>query len=198
MPLTSQIAMRRTALAVTAFLVLSLPAWTSPQRTIPQGSVEFTIGSYSMNEPRFEAVYPSGGLMTGFTLSSAVASNVNIYLDIKYYSRQGATTFTKEKSTFYMVPLDLGVRYIYPLGLFHPYLGAGLDFYFFYEDNPIGTVLDYTNGFHITGGTYLRFLQNVPLMVNVRLKYTWAKAENGTVPIQLGGFEFGAGLAFAF
>jgi outer membrane protein W len=127
-----------------------------------------------------------------------VASNVNIYLDIKYYSREGVTTFTKEKTTFYMVPIDLGVRYIYPLGLFNPYLGAGIDFYFYYEDNPIGTELSHTNGFHITGGTYLRFAQNVPLMLNARLKYTWAKAENGPVAVQLGGFELGIGLAFTY
>jgi hypothetical protein len=189
--------MKRTALAVTACLSLGLSALASPQRTIPQGSVEFTLGSYSMNEPRFEAVYPSGGLISGLTLSSAVASNVNLYLDIKYYSRQGVTTFTKEETTFYMVPLSLGARYIYPLGLFNPYLGAGLDFYFYYEES-FETELSSTNGFHITGGTYLRFLENVPLLVNVRLKYTWAKAGDEDVPVQLGGFEFGAGLAFTF
>jgi hypothetical protein len=196
--LTSQITIRKIALSLTAFLALNILTFSSPERTIRQGSVEFTLGSYSMNEPRFEAAYPSGGLMGGLTLSSAVASNVNFYLDIKYYSRQGTLTFSKEKTTFYMVPIDLGVRYIYPLGLFNPYLGAGLDFYFYYEDNPIGTVLNYTNGYHITGGTYLRFAKRVPVMVNFRLKYTWAKAEENTIPIQLGGFEYCAGLAFAF
>jgi outer membrane protein W len=186
------------ALSLTAFLALNILTFSSPERTIPQGSVEFTLGTYNMNEPRFEAAYPSGGLIGGLTLSSAIASNVNFYLDIKYYSRQGTLTFSKEKTTFYMVPIDLGLRYIYPLGLFHPYLGAGLDFYFYYEDNPIGTVLNYTNGYHITGGTYLRFVKSVPLMVNFRLKYTWAKAEEEANPIQLGGLEYSAGLAFAF
>jgi hypothetical protein len=196
--LTSQITIRKMALSLTAFLALNILAFSSPERTIPQGSVEFTLGTYNMNEPRFEAAYPSGGLMGGLTLSSAVASNVNFYLDIKYYSRQGTLTFSKEKTTFYMVPIDLGVRYIYPLGLFNPYLGAGLDFYFYYEDNPIGTVLNYTNGYHITGGTYLRFAKRVPVMVNFRLKYTWAKAEQNATQIQLGGLEYSAGLAFAF
>jgi outer membrane protein W len=196
--LTSQTTIRKIALSLTAFLALNILTFSSPERTIPQGSVEFTLGIYSMNEPRFEAAYPSGGVMGGLTLSSVVASNVNFYLDIKYYSRQGTLTFSKEKTTFYMVPIDLGVRYIYPLGFFNPYLGAGLDFYFYYEDNPIGTVLNYTNGYHITGGTYLRFAKRVPVMVNFRLKYTWAKAEQNATQIQLGGLEYSAGLAFAF
>ena len=189
---------KKATLFIAAFLALNSFIFPSVDRTIHQGSVEFTLGSYNMNEPRFEAVYPSGGLMSGLTLSSAVISNVNFYLDIKYYSREGTLTFSKEKTTFYMVPIDLGVRYIYPLGLFHPYFGAGLDFYFFYEDNPIGTVLNYTNGFHFTGGSYFRFAESIPLMLNVRLKYTWAKADENLNQVQLGGLEYCVGLAFVF
>jgi len=183
---------------LTAFLCLNIFIFPAGDRTIRQGSLEFTLGSYSMNEPRFEAVYPQGGLMGGLTLSSALFSNVNLYLDIKYYSRQGALTFSKEKTTFYMVPVDVGVRYIFPLGFLHPYLGAGFDFYFFYEDNVIGTTLNYTNGYHLTGGVYLRFAKSVPVMVNLRVKQTWAQAEENAISIQLGGFEYCAGLTFVF
>jgi hypothetical protein len=189
---------KKAALSLAAFLALNTLIFPSADRTIRQGSVEFTFGSYNMNEPRFEAAYPSGGPIGGLTLSSALASNINLYLDIKYYSRQGALTFSQEKTAFYMAPIDLGVRYIYPLGFFHPYLGAGLDFYFYYEDNPIGTVLNYANGYHITGGTYLRFVKSVPVMVNVRFKYTWAKTEQNAIQVQLGGLEYCLGLAFTF
>jgi hypothetical protein len=189
---------KKTMLLVAAFLAPSGLSFPSVDRTINQGSVEFTLGSYNMNEPRFDAVYPSGGMMSGLTLSSAVASNVNFYLDIKYYSREGTLTFSKEKTTFYLVPIDVGVRYIYPLGHFHPYFGVGLDFYFFYEDNPIGTVLNYTNGFHFTGGSYFRFAESIPVLLNARLKYTWAKADENLNEVQLGGLEYCLGLAFVF
>jgi hypothetical protein len=189
---------KKAAFSLAVTLALNVFAFSSSERTIRQGSVEFTLGGYAMNEPRFDAVYKSGGLMSGLSLSSAVVSDVNFYLDVKYYSREGELTFSKEKTTFYIVPISLGVRYIYPLGLFNPYLGAGLDFYFYYEENPIGTVLNYTNGFHIAGGTYIRISQSVPVLVNVRLKYTWANAEENSVSIQLGGFEYGVGVAFVF
>ena len=110
--------MKEAALSLVACFALSTFVFPSADRTIRQGSVEFTFGSYDMNESRFEAAYPSGGPIVGLTLSSAVASHLNIYLDIKYYSRHGALTFSQEKTEFYMVPIDLGLRYIFPLGFF--------------------------------------------------------------------------------
>jgi len=181
-----------------AFLGLNICLFPAADRAIRQGSVEFTLGSYSMNEPRFKAVYPEGGLIAGLTLSSALISNLNIYLDLKYYSRQGALTFSKEKTTLYIVPLDVGVRYIFPLGHFHPYLGAGLDFYFYYEDNAIGSALSSANGYHVTGGLYFRFAKGAPVMINLRLKHTWARAEEDGIAVQLGGLEYCAGLTFVF
>jgi hypothetical protein len=183
---------------------LSLPAFslTFPfsfqERPIRQGSVEVIFGSYNMNEPRFDAVYPGGGTMAGLGLSAAIASNVNFYLEIKSYIRKGTLTFTKEKTQFTLVPISLGVRYIFPFGIVNPYAGAGADFYFYYEDNPIGTVLNYTNGYHFLAGAYIRFLKNVPVLINLKLKYTTAKAEENSVKIQLGGLEYTAGLVFTF
>ena len=196
--MTKQADGKKAVITVAAVLSLSPVLFSSADRTIRQGSVELALGSYIMNEPRFEAAYPTGGPIGGLTLSSALISHINIYLDIKYYSRRGALTFSREKTVFYMVPIDVGVRYIYPLGFIHPYLGGGLDFYLYYEDNPIGTVLNYTNGYHVTGGAYLRFSRSVPVMVNLRLKYTSAKAKQDFVETQLGGFEYGLGLAFVF
>jgi hypothetical protein len=196
--LANRMSAKKAALFLAVSLALNIFAFSSSERTIRQGSVEFSLGGYAMNEPRFDAVYKSGGLMGGLSLSSAIVSNVNFSLDIRYYSREGELTFSKEKTTFYIVPISLGFRYIYPLGLFNPYLGAGLDFYFYYEENPIGTVLNYTNGYHIAGGTYIRVARSVPVLINLRLKYTWASAEENSVSIQLGGFEYGVGLAFTF
>ena len=198
MPLANRMNLKRAALLLAVSLCLHAFAFSSTERTIRQGSVEFTLAGYNMNEPRFDAVYEGGGLMSGVSLSSAVISNVNFYLDIKFYYREGKLTFSQEKTTLYIVPVTLGLRYIYPMGLFNPYLGAGLDFYFFYEENPIGTVLNHTNGLHIMGGTYIRPSKSVPVLLNLRLKYTTAKAEQNDVPIQLGGFEYGVGLAYTF
>jgi hypothetical protein len=189
---------KKGAFWLAAIIGLNVFAFPAADRAIRQGALEFTLGSYSMNEPRFKAVYPEGGLMAGLTFSSTLFSNLNLYLDLRYYSRQGELTFSQEKTKFYMVPLDIGVRYIFPLGTFHPYLGAGLDFYFYYEDNAIGTALNSADGYHIMGGLYFRFAKGAPILLNLRVKHTWARAEEDAIAVQLGGLEYGAGLTFVF
>ncbi len=183
------------ALVISLWSALSSPA---AERAIRQGSAELLLGTYHMNEPRFDAVYPSGGVMPGLALSVAIVSDLNLYLEAKYYFRQGELTYSKEKTDFYMIPVSLGVRYIFPLGMFNPYLGGGADYYFIDEENSIGTLLTSTPGYHLCGGVYVRFSQSVPLMLSLKAKYTWAQTANNDIQVQLGGLEYGAGLAFVF
>jgi hypothetical protein len=185
-------------LGILASSFLSVFSSAATEKAIRQGSVELLLGTYDMNEPRFDAVYPSGGIMPGLALSVAIVSDFNLYLEAKYYSRQGELTFSKEKTNFYMIPVSLGLRYIFPLGMFNPYLGGGVDYYFFNEDNPIGTLLTSTPGYHLSGGIYFRFSQSVPLMLGLKAKYTWARTTNNDIQVQLGGLEYGVGLTLVF
>lgn len=184
------------------FLLFSPPVFPLgslfKEKLIQQGSVEFLFGNYNMNEPRFEAVYPGGGIIAGLGLSSALISNVNFYLEIKAYTQEGTLTFTKEKTELRLVPISLGVRYIFPFGLLNPYAGGGVDFYLYYEDNPIGTVLNYANGYHFLTGIYVQPLKKVPVLINLKLKYTSARAEENAIQVQLGGVEYTASLTFIF
>jgi hypothetical protein len=163
-----------------------------------QGSLEVILGGYDMNEPRFDAVYPKGGLLAGLGASARIISNLNLYLEAKYWEREGELTFSREPTTFRLFPISLGVRYIFPLGVFNPYAGAGGDIYFYYEDNAIGTTINSASGYHATAGTYLRLSRNVPLMLNLKAKYTWVDTAEGDFEIKLGGFEYAVGLALAF
>jgi len=194
--LARKIDKRKGLVLLLAIFTLNALTFSQTERPIRQGSLELFVGSYSMNEPRFNEVYPKGGLMAGLGLSAAIASNFNIYLEAKYYNRTGKLTFSQEETKLALIPISLGGRYIFPLGLFNPYVGAGADLYFYYEKNPIGDVLNHTAGYHIMGGAYIRFLKTLPLMLNLKLKYTMAKATEKDV--QLGGFEYAAGLVFAF
>ncbi len=189
---------RKGIVLLAAIFILNALTFSATERPIRQGTVELIFGAYSMNEPRFDAVYNKGGLMAGFGLSASIVSNFNFYLDVQYYKRAGELSFSKEKTDFYLLPISLEVRYIYPLGLANPYVGAGGDFYFYYEDNPIGTVLNHTGGYHLSGGAYFRFSKAIPLLLNLKLKYTWAQATENNIKIQLGGFEYALALVFAF
>jgi hypothetical protein len=180
--------------------ILALYAFplSAQDRPILQGSIEVILGSYKMNEPRFDAVYPKGGLLAGLGASAAIVSNLNFYLEAKYWEREGALTFSKEKTRLWLVPISVGARYIVPLGIVNPYLGTGGDIYFYYEDNAIGRTANSATGYHVLGGFYLRFARSLPLMINLKVKYTWAKTTQDDFTIQLGGPEYAAGIALAF
>jgi hypothetical protein len=178
-------------------IVMTLIMAPLSRAAIKQGTIEFMMGRYSVSEPRFTAVYKEGGAVSGLILSAMLIRDFNFYLEIKYFKKTGLLTYTQEKSDFYLLPISLGVRYILPLGIFHPYAGAGGDFYIYYEKNPIGNVLNHTTGLHALGGVYVQF-GKLPFFLNLKLKYTRARAEEQGKTLQLGGWEYGAGLAFSF
>jgi hypothetical protein len=191
--------LKRAGLAgLAALTVLSFAAPRSASASIRQGTIEFLTGRCSISEPRFKTIYEDTGSIQGVSLSGSVFFNLNLYLDVKTLTRTGTLSFSKEKTTFRMVPISAGLRYILPLPIAHPYLGAGADWYFYNEDNPIETVLDATTGYHLLAGVYVHPFENVPLAVNLRIKFTKADAVMEGVPVSLGGTEYGVGFAIVF
>jgi len=189
---------RAGALVLAAVLVIAVRPLPAQERPIEQGSLDALLGRYSMKEPRFETVYPKGGLLAGLGASARIISNLNLYLEAKYWEREGGLTFSGEPTTFRLFPISLGARYIVPLGVINPYLGAGGDIYFYYEDNAIGTTANSATGAHATAGTYVRLSRDWPLMIHLKAKYTWIKASGADFDVELGGFEYLAGLSLAF
>ena len=177
-----------------ALLAPALPAAAS----LRQGTVEFLIGRNRVDEPRFAAVYKNNGPVVGVSFSGNLALNLNLYLDIKYMSRTGTLTYTKEKSTLSFLPISGGLRYIHPFRYVHPYVGVGTDVYFYYEENPIDTVVNAARGTHLLAGAYVQPLESVPLALNVRIKWTSAKTTEQERTINLGGLEYGLTVAFLF
>ena len=189
----------RTRLAGLAALVaLSIAAPRMASASIRQGTMEFLIGRSSISEPKFNTLYEKKGSIQGLSLSGSVFFNLNLYLDVKTLSRTGTLSFTKEKTTFRMVPISMGLRYILPTPIAHPYVGAGIDWYFYNEDNPIETVVDAATGYHLLAGVYLHPFESVPLAVNLRAKFTKADAVMEGVPVDLGGTELAVTFAIVF
>lgn len=163
-----------------------------------QGTLEFLTGRYQLDDPRFKAVYAENGPVYGLALSADLFSPVNFYLEIRYFQRHGFLTYTREKTRFHLLPLSTGVRAMLPVGILIPFIGAGADFYTYYEDNPIGTVLNFTHGYHFMAGLYLQ-AGRLPLFFSARVKYSRATAEEEKGRrIQLGGLETALGLGLIF
>jgi hypothetical protein len=181
--------------------VLASPASAATGR---QGAVEFIMGSYSISpspEPvgnLFEKIYGKAGTIRGVVLSSALVWNLDLYFELKEINKSGKLTYSGAKTTLILMPISLGLRYVQPLGIIQPYIGGGIDFYLFYENNPIGSVFNYVRGSHFLAGLYLQFSPSVPVLLNVRVKYTSATFNINNRQVALGGLEYGAGLGLAF
>jgi len=163
-----------------------------------QGTIEFFIGNYNMDEPRFEAVYQKGAIIKGIAFSASIFKYTNLYFEIKYFKKNGELTYTKEKTTLQLLPVSLGIRLIKKFGPFLPYIGGGGDLYFYHENNPIGTVLDYAKGYHFQGGIYFQLINKIPLLLGTKLKYTRVKTRENDITVQLGGFEYVGSIILLF
>lgn len=176
-----------------AFLLVSVSSASNEE-----GTVEFFFGKYYMEDARFKTVYQGKNSIQGIILSTSFIFDFNLYMEVKPFYKMGQLTYTKEKTEMVIVPVSFGARYILPLRWINPYFGGGGDYYLYYETNPIGTVMDYAIGYHLSGGVYFQFLRALPLRLNVRVKYTKADAIRKERAVELGGWEYGLGLAFVF
>ena len=169
------------------------------QTPVPrQGTVELYLGQYHIADPMFETIYHPGGSVQGIVLTANLVPNLDFYLEIKGMVKSGLLSYSKEKSDFVLFPISLGIRGSVSVSFFSPFAGAGLDTYVYYEKNPIGTTLNYARGWHVQAGFHIRLGKNVPILPMARIRYTHVKASSDGRTINLGGFEFGAGLAFTF
>ncbi|MCX6561132.1 MAG: hypothetical protein NTZ26_11555 [Candidatus Aminicenantes bacterium] len=191
-------------LALLGLLWLSSPAIAAAQdegggaSSKRQGSFEIIYGRFSVKDPLFTEVYSAGGSIQGLGITAALFLNIDFYLEAKAFYKKGQLTFTKESTSFLLLPFSVGFRWRAPLGLIEPFVGAGLDYDVYYEKNAIGTALDYAKGTHVLAGVSLRPGRNSPIALTGRLRYAMVKAEHAGVTIDLGGLEAGASLSLIF
>ena len=163
-----------------------------------RGPSSFSIGQYGIADPLFKTVYQSGGSIQGLGFTAALAPNIDFYIDLKLMVKNGLLSHSQEESDFVLLPISLGLRGALTVAFLRPFIGAGFDYFAFLESNPIGTITDRATGWHVLGGFYVQFGERFPILPFFRMKQTFVKTAAGTGMINLGGFEWGGGLAIAF
>jgi hypothetical protein len=194
----SLIGRRAGVIAVLLTLVFGSAAAFAGTLDERQGTIELSYGRYNMADPLFKTIYQPGGAIQGLGLTAHLISYLDFYLDVKLMSKSGQLSYSKEKTTLTLLPISVGIRGFYPIAFVEPFAGLGFDTYIFYENNVIGTTLNHAKGWHLTGGFYIRFGKNIPLLPFVRIKYAMVKSTANGVTVDLGGLEYAAGLAVAF
>lgn len=156
-----------------------------------------SVGYYSLSDSIYRNTYGSGNLMYGASLGFDLTRNFELRGGVGFFRDIGETTLTKEEIEFSMVPVVLGVRVkLIDIRNLTPYLGAGVDIYFFKEKARLGDTSDSTFGYHVEGGGYISLGQR--FYIDLNLRYVKADAKPYEETLKLGGFRVGIGGGYSF
>ncbi|MBN2400663.1 MAG: HlyD family efflux transporter periplasmic adaptor subunit [Candidatus Aminicenantes bacterium] len=156
----------------------------------------------------------------GLEFSYQAVDKIDIWATAKFYTVKQTTLFFEDTVRFTLIPFSIGGRFRpAKLGSLEPFVGAGINFYYYRESIKGVAELDPTSGlafgFHFQGGTYFYFSpsflksifakHNRSLLGEIFVKFnivnkTLAEAlpEDEGNKLDLGGFEMGIGLAVKF
>ena len=190
------------------------PAETEPAREEPRRKrwepypplkttiLSFTGGMYSVSDELFTEIYGGSGMIYGAELNQVVLSNDNhnfaLMAGFRSFSKTGALTETQEETKLSLTPISLGLRYLYNLKQVALFIGGGVDFLSYKEENVIADVSGSTMGFHGMGGFFFKFPGISALHIMGYVKFTSATATENEIEIALGGIEAGLGLSLGF
>lgn len=154
-------------------------------------------GYYSVQDSIYKETYGSGNFMYGIFIAYNLTKGLEFRGEAGYFKDSGKTGITKEEMEFSIIPVVAGIRYlIIKIKSLKPYIGVGVDFYFFKEKVRLGDTSDSTTGFHIETGSYISLGRR--LFIDLNFRYVNAEAKPYDEKINLGGFRTGIGVGFSF
>ncbi|MFW6123964.1 MAG: hypothetical protein ACOC5G_01970 [Acidobacteriota bacterium] len=159
------------------------------------------MGSYRVSSDRFKEIFENPNSVTGVEGSYLFPTSghvIGFSFEVRGFSKTGHSTVTNQNTFFSLTPLTLTGKYITFLHDFTPYLGAGIDLFFYKEESHLSLVSGSTPGFHIEGGIYYQPPLFQFIKIKAALRISRAIASENDIKINLGGLEFGLGILYCF
>lgn len=151
-------------------------------------NIGIEAGYFAAEDEDLQDLYGSGNLIFGFNIGYKIACNWELISAIDFYSDEGETTLTEEAIELSLTHLRLGGYYHFnPEGL-DPVVGAGIDFCWVTEKNPIEDFDDSSIGWFAGVGVETCIMNDVKASINIL--YSNASSEGDLGDIALGGFSF--------
>lgn len=153
-------------------------------------------GDYFLpSEKIFKEIY-GNGFIYGGELDYSIFKNINICLELKYFSAKGVTTFSKDETKVTIMPILLSGRYDFFKKGISPFISIGIGYYVFNERNIIGSTKDNKIGFFIQSGIKIRVTNKMYL--DFHLGYTHCEIRPVELSCNIGGLNMGIGAAYQF
>ena len=127
-----------------------------------------------------------------------VIDGITVWLSYSRFRDVGQSTFTHERTTITLNPVNVSFRYNLDVGFFRPYAAVGFTYLTFREHSAIGSVRDSGQNLSADIGFEIRFSPRVSWDIGARYEHIKVKAGSSDVPINLGGLQFGTAFYVSF
>jgi RND family efflux transporter MFP subunit len=181
--------------------------------------VGLTFERFTINDKNMREYYSNWFQhIPGLELSYQAFNKFDVWFSGKYYSDTQTTAFYEDTVKFTLLPFSLGLRFRpTKMGSFEPFIGAGVNVYYYMEsisgESDLANTTGLALGFHFQGGTYIYFTNflksiflkhNRTLLGEIFVKYNIVSKSlaeltpDGADKLDLGGLEMGIGLVVKF
>jgi opacity protein-like surface antigen len=153
------------------------------------------FGYFLASDSAFKDIYGNGVVFGGELRIGG--KRIAGWLEGNYRARTGKFSFTGEETTVKVTAIEGGALYRIMPGNISPYVGAGIGYYMFNENNvPIGEAKQSKIGFCGAAGVSV-FVAKL-LVLDCRLKYSTCSMKPADYEINIGGLTMGIGLGVRF
>ena len=182
--------MRRWTICWTLFLLM-VPALAASNGVL----FKLKGGYFHPCDQNFRSIY-GGGVKSGFEVSTEVARNLELWVEAGYFAKKGELSYTKEATKLQIIPVGGGLRYVFPMRRLAFYWGAGVFYHRYREVNPLGTVDWGRPGLVVETGSSIRLTRR--LIGDVFIRYSYCRMKPADFSFNIGGYDFGVGLAYEY
>ncbi len=143
----------------------------------------------------FEEIYGEG-VAYGIEIDIPIWKKLDLWTSGNYFVKQGKLTFTQDSTKVKILPIEWGIRYRFLSKKICLYTGIGLGYVSLRESNFIGVVDTKKFGYNLSVGGFLSLFHNV--IFDVFIRYSWYKVNPTTIEVNIGGYDIGIGIGYAF
>lgn len=175
--------------------------------------VEFRTSYFLPESKLLQEIYGNGGVnyqITGtvpLQLFCLEEKGINIWWGVDYFNQSGRSQLEHTPSKITIVPLTLGLKYIFPRGMTRPYLGLGMKYWIVDVRNRTPYVIKHISDNGIGGILETGVLILLSRHWNLDLFTSYSYKKFGPTPhhkpsyiqttsLEVGGWNFGGGLGF--
>jgi len=154
---------------------------------------------FQPKDQNFKHIYGNGSyrdwMCYGGEMGITIFKGVAIWAGGHYFNKRGKLTFTKEETEMTIMPIYGGIKFRSSRAGINPYIGVGVGYFRYKEDNPIGSVEDKSIGYIGQAGLTLKIGVAI---IDFQISYTLCKVKPTDIEADLGGFYGGIGIGFEF